>query len=129
VLFLLIVPRVVRRVQVSDGHGANSAQLDDRLACGPSKVLHSGWHTKKGPGRHGLTGALVEFLAHAHVKRPRNHSEVLRYGMCMRYNLVWSFRKFDTQGKEDFLPGITLQHRDFRPRRNVVRNLPNALPG
>src|SRR5260370_39815041 len=79
----LCVPRVVRRVQVSDAAGTSPARLDDRLARCPSKMLHSSGHEKIAPGRHGLTGAGVELFAHADIKCPGNHRASLRLWMWM----------------------------------------------
>jgi hypothetical protein len=69
-LLFLCVPRVVRRVQVINAAGTSPAQLNDRLARCPSKMLHSSGHEKIAPGRHRVTGAGVELFAHADIKCP-----------------------------------------------------------
>jgi hypothetical protein len=125
----LCVPRVVRRVQVINGAGTSPAQLDDRLARCPSKMLHSSGHEKIAPGRHCLTGAGVELFAHADIKYPGNHRDMLRLWMGMRGDFV-SIRKLEAFGVEAFLARISLQHRPFRSGGKGGRTIgPNDIPG
>jgi len=123
----LCVPRVVRRVQVINGAGTSPAQLDDRLARCPSKMLHSSGHEKIAPGWHCLTGAGVELFAHADIKCPGNHRDVLRLWMGMRGDFV-SIRKLEAFGVEAFLARISLQHGPFRSGGKRGRTiLPNDV--
>src|SRR5262249_46951523 len=85
---LLSLAGIVVGVDVVDGPRALPVDLNDRLALGPSEVLHAGGHAGVGPRGQGRALLLVELASHAEVESAGDDREAFVLGMRVRSDLV-----------------------------------------
>ena len=79
---------VVAGIEIFDAPGADAMKLNDGFAPGPDKVLHARGPVREGAGRHGLSGALVEFGAHAEIEHAADDGDVFNFRVRVRRDFV-----------------------------------------
>src|SRR5512139_1723819 len=84
----LLLARVVRRIDVGNGEGSLTVDLDDSLARRPGIGVHPGCRLGKSAGPQCYAFLRVELIAHTDVERAREHRDVFGGRMIVRRDLV-----------------------------------------
>src|SRR5882762_4681897 len=72
----LFLARIVRRIDVSNGEGSLTVDLDDSLARRPGIVVHPGRRLGKTARPQGHAFLRVELVSHTDVEYARKHRDV-----------------------------------------------------